>query len=572
MTIIPAELNLARKLRPQTFRQIIGQPVLVGLLEKSVLQNKFFPVYLFSGQRGCGKTSTARIFAAALNCQQLANFQAGNEIGFPCTTCDSCVLTRQGNHPDFIEIDAASNTGVDNVRSILESCNYLPFVGRKKIYLIDEAHMLSKSAFNAFLKMLEDPPISVVFILATTEHSKIPDTVKSRCFQLVFNPLVAPEMKTYLQAICEQEKINIEPEALDIIIHEVDGCMRDALNLLEQVRFTAKDIDGTVILNLLGIARKDHLYELFRILIKQDASALLRHLEAMQFTKLAPQKVWAHIIFLLRALIWYKYGVESHAAFSNFEPAKIKELGDVCSLDWLQSASQWLWREEEFFLKTQQKHLFLEHVLFTWCIGSQNQTIERSKEQAVAKSVPKKVEEKVIQSQVVSLKTVSSKEKVIEQTSVGIEPIEALPSDSCDAFTQFVQGISTVGDRLLMSIITQSKFLGIDSEQGFLRLGVATVSSFYEDKLIDTKDSWLPHLESCFPGCSSIKLEPLASKGGKGSSFEQKTNPTTALAGSDKKLFGVQRGFDVSDTEKWPQANLLKSQFSGKLELIEEDN
>ena len=168
------QLNLARKWRSKNFDQIIGQDLTIRALKNSLFLNHLFPVYLFSGQRGCGKTTTARVFTAAINCQNLENFRKEpREFKLPCLECQSCCLMASGKHPDFIEIDAASHTGVDNVRNIIEAAALLPVIGRKRIYLIDEAHMLSKAAFNAFLKILEEPPKSALFILATTDPGKI---------------------------------------------------------------------------------------------------------------------------------------------------------------------------------------------------------------------------------------------------------------------------------------------------------------------------------------------------------------------------------------------------------------
>ncbi len=181
------KLNLARKWRSKNFNEIVGQDLPVRMLKNSLYREQFFPVYLFSGQRGCGKTTTARVFAMALNCALLKSFQQEPQtIILPCLQCESCIVALSGKHPDFIEIDAASHTGVDNVRQIVEAASYLPVLGSKKIYLIDEAHMLSKAAFNALLKILEEPPRSTLFILATTDLHKIIDTVQSRCFQLFF--------------------------------------------------------------------------------------------------------------------------------------------------------------------------------------------------------------------------------------------------------------------------------------------------------------------------------------------------------------------------------------------------
>ena len=184
------KLNLTRKWRSQDFESIIGQSLAVKMLKNSLYAGHYFPVYLFAGQRGCGKTTTARVFARAINCQQLSEFQKQpKKISVPCGTCDSCVAMAQGRHQDFIEIDAASHTGVDNMRSIIEAASFLPLMGKKKVYLIDEAHMLSKAAFNALLKILEEPPSSALFILATTDPDKIIETVRSRCFRLFFQPI-----------------------------------------------------------------------------------------------------------------------------------------------------------------------------------------------------------------------------------------------------------------------------------------------------------------------------------------------------------------------------------------------
>ncbi|HZW61234.1 MAG TPA: AAA family ATPase, partial [Candidatus Babeliales bacterium] len=154
-------LNLARKWRSRNFDQIVGQELSVKMLKNSLYLGQFFPVYLFSGQRGCGKTSTARVFAAAVNCKQLPSFQQNpKNFSIPCLTCESCTAMMQGQHPDFFEIDAASHTGVDTIRQIIDASQLLPLMGAKKIYLIDEAHMLSKASFNALLKILEEPPRS----------------------------------------------------------------------------------------------------------------------------------------------------------------------------------------------------------------------------------------------------------------------------------------------------------------------------------------------------------------------------------------------------------------------------
>ena len=242
-TTTSVTLNLARKWRSRTFDEIVGQDMAVSMLRNSLYKNHFFPVYLFAGQKGCGKTSSARILAAAANCAELSTFQSDpGKQAVPCLKCDSCSSMYNGTHPDFIEIDAASHTGVDDVRALLESCSFMPLMGSKKVYLIDEAHMLSKAAFNAFLKVLEEPPAQVLFMMATTELHKIPETVRSRCFQLHFNPIDRSLLHAHLTTICAEENIVCDPDALTLILQETDGSARDAINLLEQVRFASDTI------------------------------------------------------------------------------------------------------------------------------------------------------------------------------------------------------------------------------------------------------------------------------------------------------------------------------------------
>ena len=581
MSQTPQELNLARKLRPQNFDEVIGQVLSIQLLKNSLMRNTFFPVYLFSGQRGCGKTSTARIFAAAVNCQKLPEFQKDASLPFPCAQCSSCTSTRSGNHPDFIEIDAASNTGVDNVRSILETCSYMPLLGRKKIYLIDEAHMLSKSAFNAFLKMLEEPPASVIFILATTEALKIPDTVRSRCFQLLFKALPPQEMKSYIQEVCAKESIDLHQEALAVLMHEVDGCMRDALNLLEQLRFLGTAIDEKTVLTALGLVSKQHLYTLFKIILAQDVVQLLTHLDAMKFVTITPAILWGSLLQLCRTILWKKYGVASNSVFAAHDAAQIEALSAACSLDRLQVVLQQLWAQEEFFLKTPQKHMFLEYMLVQLCLPHgmvqqvQVQQITQNAEPVYLKS--SQIQEEAPITSVVP----TGFKKRVQEPDVGVQPkleptVIKVVGISSEPFRALVEQIGNLGDRLLYAIFTQAQFLGIDSERKYLRLGLTSVSSFYLDKVRETQALWQPILISLFPDCNDFVMEALPRGADSGLDSRQKTHGMSASA-STSKGFGAKGGPataapDISDTQKWAQANLLTQQFSGKLELIKDES
>ncbi|MEW6675640.1 MAG: DNA polymerase III subunit gamma/tau [Nitrospirota bacterium] len=239
-------LVLARKWRPQRFDDLIGQESITRILANSISQKKIAHAYIFSGLRGVGKTSTARILAKALNCEN-------GPTPTPCDTCESCIAIRDGSSVDVLEIDGASNTGVDNIRDLREGVKYTALGGRYKIYIIDEAHMLSTPAFNALLKTIEEPPPHVIFVLATTAPKKIPATVLSRCQHLPFRRISSQKIKERLKMISDAEGINISSSAAEMIARAVDGSMRDALTILDQVSSFSSDIKEIDIKNLLGI-------------------------------------------------------------------------------------------------------------------------------------------------------------------------------------------------------------------------------------------------------------------------------------------------------------------------------
>ncbi len=221
-------ISLYRKYRPQNFAGVAGQKTALEIITNSIAKNRVGHAYLFSGSRGCGKTSVARIFAKALNCLDRQNFE-------PCGKCSNCMAITAGESLDVIEIDGASNNGVDSIRELKENVSLAPFTSKYKIYIIDEVHMLSQGAFNALLKTLEEPPEHVIFILATTEPHKVPVTIRSRCQHIPFHVISPEDIYKRLEQVCNFENIKAEPEALWEIARQADGALRDALSLLEQV-------------------------------------------------------------------------------------------------------------------------------------------------------------------------------------------------------------------------------------------------------------------------------------------------------------------------------------------------
>ena len=248
-------LVLARKWRPQTFDDLTGQEPVAHILRNALAYNKVAHAYIFSGPRGVGKTTTARILAKALNCES-------GPTSDPCGKCPSCLDVADGSSMDVSEIDGASNTGVDNIRDLREKVRYAPSAGRYKVYIIDEAHMLSTSAFNALLKTLEEPPPHVIFVLATTEPKKIPPTVLSRCQHLPFSRISGHKIKERLKTIAAAEGIKIASSPLEMIARAADGSMRDALTLLDQLISFSDDISASDVKDLLGITDAETLARL----------------------------------------------------------------------------------------------------------------------------------------------------------------------------------------------------------------------------------------------------------------------------------------------------------------------
>ena len=272
---------LARKWRPKTFAQLAGQEHVVQALGNALTQNRLHHAYLFTGTRGVGKTTIARIFAKSLNC-------VDGITATPCGVCSACTEIDSGRFVDLIELDAASNTQVDNMRELLESALYAPTSGRFKVYIIDEVHMLSKSAFNAMLKTLEEPPAHVKFILATTDPQKIPVTVLSRCLQFNLKQLPPALILNHLQYVLGQENIPFEAGALTLLSRSAQGSMRDALSLLDQaIAYSDSRVDEATVRNMLGAIDQSYLYDLLQLLLERDGAGLLRIADDMAIRSLA---------------------------------------------------------------------------------------------------------------------------------------------------------------------------------------------------------------------------------------------------------------------------------------------
>ena len=258
---------LYRETRPEVFSEILGQDSIVKILKHQVATGTVSHAYLFTGTRGTGKTTTARILAKAVNCE------APDVEGRPCGKCDTCRAIADGTFVDVIEIDAASNNGVDNIRELRESVNYPPAAGRAKVYIIDEVHMLSTGAFNALLKTLEEPPENVIFILATTNPEKLPQTVLSRCMRLDFKRVPQAVLAKHMKDICESRGVEIADDALRLLASNADGSVRDSLSILEQCLSSGEqELTREIVLDFLGAVSEEFYMELTRDVMSGDMS------------------------------------------------------------------------------------------------------------------------------------------------------------------------------------------------------------------------------------------------------------------------------------------------------------
>jgi len=323
---------LARKWRPKSFETLVGQDNTVQALSNALDNDRLHHAYLFTGTRGVGKTTIARILAKSLNCEQSISSN-------PCQKCSTCRDIDKGRFIDLIEVDAASNTQVDNMRDLLENSQYAPTSGRFKVYIIDEVHMLSKSAFNAMLKTLEEPPSHVKFILATTDPKKVPITVISRCLQFNLKQMTAENISVYLKDILKEEKINAEDEALDIIAKAAHGSMRDALSILDQaIAYSGIEISTKKIILMLGTIDDFFLVSILNALVENDGSKVMKLSKEMNQKSISFDLALEELARLIHKISTYQ--IIKDSLNDSSLTSEIKKLSTLFSAESLQLSYQ----------------------------------------------------------------------------------------------------------------------------------------------------------------------------------------------------------------------------------------
>lgn len=579
------KLNLARAWRSKSFDEVIGQDLLIRMLRNGLYLQHYFPVYLFSGQRGCGKTTTARIFGAALNCDQLSSFQKdpqGNSV--PCLQCTSCVAMEHGRHPDFIEIDGASHTGVDDVRSLIDSALLMPLMGRKKIYLVDEAHMLSKAAFNALLKILEEPPASVVFILATTDPQKIIETVRSRCLQLFFKSIEPEVLQERLRIVCEREDIKYDRGGLAIIAQQADGSVRDALNVLEQVRFSSDVVTQEAVLCVLGYMSDRELLGLYEHVLSGSVAGLLNYIAQIQWKKFSASAVWEQFLGLVRVSLWLRHGVKPDELIDYHD--EIRKICSTRSVQELIAFLQILHDQELLFARTTSKHDFFEMVLLQLC-QRMNKTNPGGAPSSPVAPVPDPVLER------------ECDEDDADETQIDDEEDEEQQDDEpvTKKWGTFIGAIDGLKNPLLSSIFSQGTVKEWNEQTYQLEVEFSKEFVFFTDLLEKSTAVWLPVLKSVFgdsvlfvpkfTGTSvSKKVHDTGSISSNNASV-QKSDPLPAASRFVKNTANFKTTFsrqkvasksyvlpgspiDISDKQAWPLAHMIMRYIPGTIREIRE--
>lgn len=572
------KLNLARAWRPKTFEEMIGQPLVVKSITNSLRHDMLFPVYLLAGMRGTGKTSMGRMFAAAINCAQRSAFREGTYDGpMPCGSCDSCRAMAQGTHPDSIEIDAASHTGVDHVRQIIDESLFLPVMGTKKVYLIDEAHMLSKAAWNAFLKILEEPPVTALFLLATTDPHKIIDTVRSRCFQLFFDPIPLDALVGHLAHVCDEEKIGYEQEALRLIARSSEGAVRDALNALERVRLSETTVSEAAVRQVLGILDDESALDLLRTIAQGEVARVLELCRETSILR-SPELLWESLVAGVRSVMWLAAGVKPNDITErNYEICR--EIAEQVSFELAVELLEILYRAESYFLKTASPQILLERVICSMAQRCGSGKSVMYDQPARSEPVPRRVvPERSVQESAPHKRVPDRSDPGASAPAQVGQPVPSQPRaaalvEPSDPWQKFMARSVSVGDPLARSVLVQGVCLG--SEGGIIRVQFPKKFVFYQEALVASRRHWQPLLEEVFG--EGATLVPDFSRGDEGAEqpvrsemgADRPLERTVPKKSEPKKFERAPAGaINVADGQ-WKTAQALQQIFPGTIKIIE---
>lgn len=412
---------LYRKFRPLTFSEMVGQDAITQTLKNQIMAGRVGHAYLFNGSRGTGKTSAAKVLARAVNCLHPQN-------GEPCNECEICKAALNGSLTDIVEMDAASNNSVEDIRSIREEVNFLPTLAKYRVYIIDEVHMLSTGAFNALLKTLEEPPEHVKFILATTEPQKLPATILSRCQRFDFKRISNEDIQKRLQYVCKQSNIEATEGALGIIATLSEGAMRDALSILERcVQDGEQYIDEDKIKDLVGIPKMEMIYQVTKAILEQNTEKALEEIDKMMTDgKDISNILWETTKYLRDILVFQtskKAGI-----YSETEKKQIQELSEMASKEKLLNLIKEFSKLDQDIKWSSQKTILFQAGIIRLCqteevsgieeLRKEVQKIEERLQQGIVQQVPGQIQKQRKEEREVSGQ-VKEKKEVIHKTVAG---------------------------------------------------------------------------------------------------------------------------------------------------------
>lgn len=493
-----------QKYRSRNFQEIIGQEHVVLTLKNAIENNRLSHAYIFSGPRGTGKTSLARILAKSLNCRS-----NGASIT-PCLECDLCRGITSGIAADVIEIDAASHTGVDNIRDLNDKMGFMPLECRYKIYIIDEAHMLSTGAFNALLKTLEEPPANTIFILATTEPHKIPVTIHSRCQQLHFRNLTLTEIQNHVKWVCEQESISIDEGSLQIIARNAGGCMRDALSLLNHVfSFKGQTISAADVLFVLGSTDDSRMVALLQSVAKAQTQAVIQQLDALYADGANPSQLLIDLLRVLRAALAIAAGIKQSGYADESSTQALQELVKVMTLSRLAKLIEVLAKTESDLRWFSSAELLLQLRLVTWEESTQEKPVAAPTQAPVQASTQAPAQAPIQKATPIQTPAVQAQQPVATspaQTIVTKEPVPevrpvepAIPGEFNARTWDSVINEAKLQKNALYSIVKDSYF--VSQTETTVTIGLKQDFQFFRDKINEEKSKfWLNETVSKLSG------------------------------------------------------------------------
>jgi len=479
-------LPLARKYRPTVFPDIIGQEVLTKVLSYCIQEAKLANSFLFTGIRGIGKTTSARIVAQTINCSD-TNLQDG--IVISCQKCTNCRAIQNQSHPDIVELDAASYTSVDNIRDIIEKAVYLPVMGKYKVFIIDEAHMLSKSAFNALLKILEEPPAQVVFMLLTTEPNKVPLTVASRCQKFNLRRLGLNDLVKLFEKVCEAENIAYEKGALELIAYKADGSARDGLVLLEQAWNLASGQDkitNKLLEDILDLSYTSYAINFIDFIIKKDINAALELVKNLYDRNFDFASLLDAIIDTLTCLTKISFVPNYDIGFYKHYEADLKKLLDSSDIGYLTALWQIFNKGLPDLASGKNSLMYFEMLLIK---AMYSRSMPTPTNTAKTETTPKQEKPKVV---------LEEKPKVVaEQKPLNLkqeaQEVQLIEED----FVDFIRYTCT---KTLFDLyhFLMNECEVIEFNKNSAKFAVASISTEIKNKLIKTLDSWHKGLHVSF--------------------------------------------------------------------------